>query len=82
MLDKNWYLTDQQGRYFDFNRLKIKHPDLVTLLSVGRANGKGWYQVVANEATMRTLASNVAIYLRDRDFDGMDRSATVNHDHL
>jgi len=71
-LDDNGSVTDKQGRYFEFNRLKIKHPDLVTLLSVGGPNEKGWYQVVAIKATMRTFASNVAIYLRDRDFDGID----------
>jgi chitinase len=70
--DDNGSLTNKQGRYFEFNKLKIKNPELVTLLSIGGANGKGFYQIVANEASMATFARNVAIYLRDRDFDGID----------
>ncbi|XP_052241370.1 chitinase-3-like protein 2 [Dreissena polymorpha] len=70
--DDNGSLTNTQGRYFEFNKLKIQHPELVTLLSIGGANGKGFYQIVANEASMTTFARNVAIYLRDRDFEGID----------
>ncbi|WAR04007.1 CHIA-like protein [Mya arenaria] len=70
--DDNGSLTNKQGRYFEFNKLKIRHSELVTLLSIGGANGKGWFQVVASETSMQTFAKNVAIFLRDRDFDGID----------
>ncbi|WAR04009.1 CHIA-like protein [Mya arenaria] len=70
--DDNGSLINKQGRYFEFNKLKIRNSELVTLLSIGGANGKGWFQVVASETSMQTFAKNVAIFLRDRDFDGID----------
>ncbi|WAR04008.1 CHIA-like protein, partial [Mya arenaria] len=70
--DDNGSLTNKQGRYFEFNKLKIRNSELVTLLSISGTNGKGWFQVVASETSMQTFAQNVAIFLRDRDFDGID----------
>lgn len=72
--DDNGQLVNKKGRYFDFNKLKIEHPHLVTLLSVGGASAKngGFIQVVNSPETMKLFSRNVAIYLRDRDFDGID----------
>lgn len=70
--DDNGQLSNKKGRYFEFNKLKIEHPHLVTLLSIGGQEASGFQQVVVNTETMTTFSRNVAIYLRDRDFDGID----------
>ena len=70
--DDNGQLTNKKGRFFEFNKLKINYPHLVTLLSIGGQDAAGFQQVVANKETMVTFVRNVAIYLRDRDFDGID----------
>ena len=46
----------------------------MTLLSVGGANARngGFIQIVNSPETMKLFSKNVAIYLRDRDFDGID----------
>ena len=60
--------------YFDFNNLKIEHPHLTTLLSVGGASngGAGFLQIAQSKGLMVEFARNCAIYLRDRNFDGID----------
>jgi chitinase len=72
--DDNGQLDNKKGRYFDFNKLKIEHPNLVTLLSIGGASAgsSGFVSIVRSPETMKLFSRNVAIYLRDRDFDGID----------
>ncbi|XP_060606686.1 uncharacterized protein LOC132758983 isoform X2 [Ruditapes philippinarum] len=72
--DDNGQLVNKKGRYFDFNKLKIEHPNLVTLLSIGGAwaGSGGFVSIVRSPETMKLFSRNVAIYLRDRDFDGID----------
>ncbi|XP_053383728.1 acidic mammalian chitinase-like [Mercenaria mercenaria] len=71
--DDNGQLVNKKGRYFDFNKLKIEHRNLETLLSIGGAwaRNDGFIQVHSPQ-TMKLFSKNVAIYLRDRDFDGID----------
>ncbi|KAL5005913.1 hypothetical protein ScPMuIL_017071 [Solemya velum] len=64
---------DNKGRFYDFTRLKNQNPDLVTLLSVGgQSLSAGFIHVVATSKTMRLFARNCVIFLRDRNFDGLD----------
>jgi GH18 family chitinase len=46
----------------------------VTLLSIGGASAGigGFVSIVRSPETMKLFSKNVAIYLRDRDFDGID----------
>lgn len=72
--DDNGQSVNKKGRYFDFNKLKLENPELVTLLSIGgaSANSGGFMQIVQSPETMKAFSRNVVIYLRDRDFDGFD----------
>lgn len=65
----------KHGRFFDFTALKKHQPGLVTLLSVGGAGDKvsgEFASVSQSEEDRRLFARNCRIFLRDRDFDGLD----------
>ncbi|KAK3083195.1 hypothetical protein FSP39_016475 [Pinctada imbricata] len=71
--DDNGSLDNKQGRYFEFTKLKEKYPHLKTMLSVGGQNTKGLFEgKMDSSASIRQFADNIRIYLKDRNFDGVD----------
>ena len=65
--------SNKRGRYFVFNNLKLKNPGLKTLLSVGGATSiASFSHITESDASITKFARNAAVYLRQRDFDGID----------
>lgn len=62
------------GRYSEFNKLKLQNPSLKTLLSIGGQfdDGRGFRIVSENDIIVKRFAENTAIWLRTRQFDGLD----------
>ncbi|KAL3841591.1 hypothetical protein ACJMK2_019708 [Sinanodonta woodiana] len=66
--------SEANGRFYKFTGLKKNNPGLVTLLSIGgeTAGSAGFIQIVQSKENMREFAKNCIIFLRDRNFDGID----------
>lgn len=64
--------ADKSGNFFDFTDLKTKNPKLKTLLSVGGETLSTIFPNIVGERTVGIFAENCKIYLRDRNFDGLD----------
>ena len=61
-------------RYYRFNKLKQKNPNLKTLLAVGgwTAGSTPFSTLAANPSLRKTFASTSVTYLRKYTFDGLD----------
>lgn len=71
--DDNGSNTDKQGDYFDFTGLKKRNPKLKTLLSVGgETMSASFPRMTITQSIMDIFAENSRIFLRDRNFDGLD----------
>lgn len=62
------------GRFYEFNRLKQQAKGLVTLISVGGAinNNEVFEAVIKSTTSRETFSKNVATFLRQKGFDGID----------
>ncbi|OWF44902.1 chitinase-3-like protein 1 [Mizuhopecten yessoensis] len=63
---------DRSGNYFKFTGLKTQNPKLKTLLSVGGETLSAVFPKVVASHVLRVFAQNCKIFLRDRNFDGLD----------
>ena len=66
-------LGDKKGDYYDFVGLKKSAPSIKTMLSVGgQTLSDSFETLVANTALRKLFAGNCVVFLRDRNFDGLD----------
>ncbi|XP_059156342.1 chitinase-like protein 3 [Physella acuta] len=70
----NWNDLGENGLYARTMKLKVKNPDLKILLAVGgwKIGSTPFLPVIESEATWKTWAQNVILYLRKFGFDGFD----------
>lgn len=57
---------------FDFTDLKKKNPNLKTILSIGGEHSGDFQLIMGSDKSIKTFALNIYIYIRDRNFDGID----------
>lgn len=60
------------GLMFDFTALKKKNPKLKTILSIGGEHSGEFQLIMGSDKNIKTFAQNIYIYIRDRNFDGID----------
>lgn len=60
------------GFMFDFTALKKKNPKLKTILSIGGEHSGEFQLIMGSDKNIKTFAQNIYIYIRDRNFDGID----------
>lgn len=60
------------GLMFDFTNLKKKNPKLKTILSIGGEHSGDFQLIMGSDKSIKTFAQNIYIYIRDRNFDGID----------
>ncbi|XP_062586467.1 chitinase-3-like protein 1 [Saccostrea cucullata] len=61
------------GLMFDFTGLKKKNPILKTILSIGGETSSNNFKVImGSDKNIKSFAQNIYIYIRDRNFDGID----------
>lgn len=65
--------SNARGKFYDFTYLKSKNSKLKTLLSVGgETTSEAMHKVAETPGRRSTFAENCLIFLRDRNFDGLD----------